>query len=79
LDEFLLEGNSEVTGIIQVAIEDFYQDLRRSSSGERIVIGGGFRACRIGERVIGRTTILLKEQTISVALVPIHHSMRRAC
>ncbi len=83
LDSFLSEGDPEVAGIIQGAVEDFSQELtavirrylrlKEWKDTERIVIGGGFRASRIGELVTGRTMVLLKEQEIEVDLVPIHH------
>ncbi len=67
----------------QGAVEDFSQELtavirpylklKEWKDTERIVIGGGFRASRIGELLTGRTMVLLKEQEIDVDLVPIHH------
>jgi hypothetical protein len=41
---------------------------------QRIVVGGGFRASRVGELVIGRTAVLLKAENIGIELLPIHHS-----
>ena len=83
LDSFLLEGEPEVAGIIQGAIEDFSQELalviqrflklKEWKNTERIVIGGGFRASRIEELVTGRTMILLKEQKANIDLLPIRH------
>ena len=65
LDELLAKGESEAAGIVHGAIEDFSQELalviRRFlklkgwKNTERIVVGGGFRASRVGELVIGRT------------------------
>src|SRR5262249_41844502 len=83
LDSFLLDGEPEAAGIIHAAIEGFsqelaliiqrFQKLKEWKDTERIVIGGGFRASRIGELVTGRTTIVLKEQKIDVDLIPIRN------
>jgi hypothetical protein len=83
LDSFLLQGEPEAAAIIHAAIEDFSQEfaliiqrflkLKEWKNTERIVIGGGFRASRIGELVTGRTKIILKEQDIDVDLVPIRN------
>ena len=83
LDSLLLEGEPEAAGIVHAAIEDFSQELaliiqrflklKEWKDTERIVIGGGFRASRIGELVTGRTTIILKTDKIDVELVPIRN------
>jgi hypothetical protein len=83
LDSILLQGEPEAAGIIHAAIEDFSQEfaliiqrflkLKEWRNTERIVIGGGFRASRIGELVTGRTKIILKEQKIDVDVVPIRN------
>ena len=82
-DSLLLEGEPEAAGIVHAAIEDFSQEfaliiqrflkLKEWKDTERIVIGGGFRASRIGELVTGRTTIILKTDKIDVELVPIRN------
>ena len=79
----LLQGEPEAAGIIHAAIEDFSQEfaliiqrflkLKEWKNTERIVVGGGFRASRIGELVTGRTKIILKAQKIDVELVPIRN------
>jgi hypothetical protein len=83
LDNLLLQGEPEAAGIIHAAIEEFSQEfalviqrylkLKEWRNTERIVIGGGFRASRIGELVVGRTTIILKAQKIDVELAPIRN------
>jgi hypothetical protein len=83
LDALLTKGDPEAGGIVQGAIEDFSQELalviRRylKTKGwkdtERIVIGGGFRASRVGELVIGRTAVILKADKIDIDLVPVRH------
>src|SRR4051812_25530523 len=70
LDSLLTKGDPEAAGIVQSAIEDFSQNLAQVirrylktkawQDTERIVVGGGFRATRVGELVVGRTTALLK-------------------
>jgi predicted NBD/HSP70 family sugar kinase len=81
LDELMTKGDAEAAGIVQGAIEEFSQELalviRRylKTKGwkdtERIVVGGGFRASRVGELVIGRTSVILKAEKIPIELVPI--------
>jgi hypothetical protein len=81
LDGILLQGEPQAAGVIHGAIEDFSQELaliiqrflklKEWKNTDRIIIGGGFRASRIGELVTGRTTIILKSQKIDVELVPI--------
>jgi hypothetical protein len=83
LDSFLIEGEPEAAAAIHAAIEDFSQEfaliiqrflkLKEWKNTERVVIGGGFRASRIGELVTGRTTIILKEKKIDVDLAPIRN------
>ena len=79
----LARGDTEAAGIIHGAIEDFSQEfalvirrflkLKEWKDTERLVIGGGFRAGRVGELVIGRTAVLLKADKVNVDLIPIHN------
>jgi hypothetical protein len=83
LDNLLLRGEPEAAGVVHAAIEDFSQEfaliiqrflkLKEWKDTDRIAIGGGFRASRIGELVIGRTTVILKGEKIDVQLAPIHN------
>jgi hypothetical protein len=83
LDAILTRGEGEAAGIIQGAIEDFAQEfalvirrylkLKEWKETECLVIGGGFRASRVGELVIGRAAVLLKAQKVNIELVPIHN------
>jgi hypothetical protein len=83
LDELLTKGDHEAAGLVHGAIEDFAQELalviRRFlklkpwQGTERIVIGGGFRAHRVGELAIGRAAVILKADRIKVELVPIRN------
>jgi hypothetical protein len=83
LDSILVDGNPEAAGVVQGAIEDFAQELALISrrflktkgwrDTERIMIGGGFRASRVGELAIGRAGVILKTDGVAVDLVPIHH------
>jgi predicted NBD/HSP70 family sugar kinase len=83
LDTLLVEGDPEAAGALQGAIEDFSQELalvirrylklKAWRDTERIVIGGGFRASRVGELAIGRASVILKAESIKVDLVPIRH------
>jgi hypothetical protein len=88
LDDVLVNGDPEAAGVLQGAIEDFSQELalvvRRFlrlkpwRDVERIVVGGGFRATRIGEVVIGRTSVILKTEGIDIEAVPIRHATNEA-
>jgi ROK family len=70
-------------GVVLGAIEDFAQEfttvirrilgLKAWRGTQRIVVGGGLRASRIGELAIGRATGLLKEANYDVVLQPIRH------
>ena len=83
LDDLLLRGEPEAAGLVHAAIEDFSQEfaliiqrflkLKEWKDTERIAIGGGFRASRIGELVTGRSTVILKSDKINVRLDPIHN------
>jgi predicted NBD/HSP70 family sugar kinase len=83
LDALLAEGDPEAAGVLQGAIEDFSQELaliigrflklKAWRDTERIVIGGGFRGSRVGELAIGRTSVILKADTVPIDLVPIRH------
>ena len=83
LDSILQQGKPEAAALIHAAIEDFSQELsliiqrflklKEWKNTERIVVGGGFRASRIGELVTGRTTLILKSEKIEVELVPIRN------
>jgi len=80
-DQLLARGDPEAAGVVQGAIEEFSQEfaaiirrfrkLKNWKETERIAIGGGFRASRVGELVIGRTSVLLKSNGAPVDLVPI--------
>lgn len=83
LDATLAEGKPEAAGVVQGALEDYAQELalviRRflKTKGwkdtERVVMGGGFRASRIGELAIGRAAVILKADGIDIDLVPIRN------
>jgi hypothetical protein len=83
LDKLLADGEPEVAGLVHGAVEDFAQELstvikrflrlRAWRKTERIVVGGGFRASRIGELAIGRAMVLLKGDGVAIDLVPIRH------
>ena len=83
LDDLMAKGDAEAAGIVQGAIEEFSQELalviRRylKTKGwkdtERIVVGGGFRASRVGELVIGRTSVILKADKVPMELVPVRN------
>lgn len=83
LDGLLATGDLEAAGIVQGSIEDFAQEfaivirrylkLKAWRGTERIVIGGGFRASRVGELAIGRAAVILKADDIAIDLVPIRH------
>ena len=83
LEKLLVSGDIKAAGVVQSAIEDFANDLagvirrflklKEWKDTERIIIGGGFRASRIGELTLGRTVALLKADEIEIPLAPIRH------
>ena len=70
LDRILRDGDAEAAGILIGTIEDFAQEfaavvrrflkLDEWARTQRIVVGGGLRASRIGELAIVRAAVLLK-------------------
>jgi len=82
LGEALTDGNAEAAAIVQSAIEDFAQQLatvikrflrlKAWHETDCIVIGGGFRAGRVGELAIARAALLLRQGDVTLDLEPIH-------
>ena len=72
VDDLLIEGTPEAASVVQSAIEEFaqelatvfkrFQKLKAWRDTQRLVVGGGFRARRVGELAIGRAAALLKEE-----------------
>jgi predicted NBD/HSP70 family sugar kinase len=83
LDSQLAKGDPEAAGVVQGAVEDFAQELalvirhflklKAWRDTERIVVGGGSRASRVGELCIGRAAVILKADKVPVDLLPIRH------
>jgi predicted NBD/HSP70 family sugar kinase len=83
LDKLLAAGAPEAAGVVQGAIEDFAQEFARVirrflklkvwRETERIAVGGGFRASRVGELVIGRADVILKADGVDVELAAIRN------
>jgi hypothetical protein len=83
LDGLLSEGDLEAAAVVQGAIEDFAQELalvirrflklKAWRDAERIAVGGGFRASRVGELAIGRAGLILKADKVAIDLQPIRH------
>jgi hypothetical protein len=81
LDKILAGDDMEAAALIHGAVEDFAQELssvvRRFlrlkgwRKTERIAIGGGLRASRVGELAIARASVLPKAEDNSIGLVPI--------
>src|SRR5262249_54170849 len=88
LDSLLTEGDLEAAGIVHGAIEDFAEELalvirrflklKAWRDTERIVVGGGFRASRVGELAIGRAVVILKADKIAIDVAPIQHDPNEA-
>jgi len=84
LDSLLAQGDPEAAGVLQGAVEDFAQELalvirrflklKAWRDTERIVMGGGFRASRVGELTIGRAAVILKSDNVAIDLVPIRNN-----
>jgi predicted NBD/HSP70 family sugar kinase len=88
LDQLLAKGDPEAAGVVHGAIEDFSQSLafviqrflktKAWKDTERLVIGGGFRASRVGELAVGRTAGILKAEKAGVDLVPVRNEPDQA-
>jgi hypothetical protein len=83
LDRMLRNGEPLAAGLVHTAIESFSSELAvvttrflrlKSWRGtERIIVGGGLRASRVGEVAIGRAAVLVKAAGYAVNMVPIRH------
>jgi predicted NBD/HSP70 family sugar kinase len=83
LGAVLAKGSPEAAGVVQGAVEEFAQQLaeviRRflKAKGWRdtecVVIGGGFRASRVGELTIGRSAVILKADEVPIDIALIQH------
>ncbi len=83
LDKLITCGDPLAAGVVLGTIEDFAQEfaavirrltrLKEWRETQRIVVGGGLRASRIGELAIGRTAGLLKGGGLDIAVQPIRH------
>lgn len=83
LDKILLEGTPEAAGLVHGAIEGFAAELATVTGRflrlkdwknvQRIVVGGGLRASRVGELAIGRASVILKGNGHAVDLIPTRH------
>jgi hypothetical protein len=82
LDAILAGDDAEASAVVHSAVEDFAQELvhvtrrflktKAWDRTERIVVGGGFRASRLGELAIARAEIVLKAESFKVEILPIH-------
>jgi predicted NBD/HSP70 family sugar kinase len=78
LASLLVDGSPEAAGVVHGAVEEFARQLatvvrrflrlKEWRDSECLVIGGGFRASRIGELAIGRAAVLLKADGVNVDL-----------
>jgi hypothetical protein len=83
LDAVLVGDDVEASAVVHSAIEQFAQEVahvtrrflrtKAWAKTERIVVGGGFRDSRLGELVIARTEIILKDEEFEIDMVPIRH------
>lgn len=78
LDAALREGDPDTAAVVQGAVESFAQELatvirrymrlKAWRKTERIVVGGGFSASRIGALAVARAELLLKADDIGIDL-----------
>jgi len=83
LDKVLVDGEPEAAALVHSATEDFAQELaavirrflrlKEWRETQTILVGGGFRASRLGELAIGRAGLLLKTEGHAVKLEPIRY------
>jgi predicted NBD/HSP70 family sugar kinase len=83
LASILAEGDPEAAALVQGALEQFarqlqgvivrFRKLKEWREIKTVVVGGGFRASRLGELAVARASILLKAANTEVDLRLIHH------
>jgi len=83
LDKALISGAPETAGVVHAAVEEFakelaavtkrFLNLKTWRDTERIVVGGGLRASRVGEVAIGRASVILKADKFNIELTPIRN------
>ncbi|MBX3209165.1 MAG: ROK family protein [Labilithrix sp.] len=83
LDRVLRDGEPLAAGLVHTAIEDFATELATVTGRflrlkpwrgtERIIVGGGLRASRVGEVAIGRAAVLVKAAGHAIDMIPIRH------
>ena len=83
LDKLLVDGDPEAAGVVHGAVEEFATELAKVTARfrklkgwrdvERIAVGGGLRASRVGELAIGRASVILKTSGHEIDLRPIDH------
>ena len=83
LDTLLVGGDAEAAGVVQGAIESFAQELalvtrrfiklKKWKDIDRLVFGGGFSRCRVGELAIGRASVILKAEKIKIDIATIRN------
>lgn len=83
LEKVLNSGDPEAAAIVEATVAEFAGELatviRRFlrldpwQGTERIVIGGGMMASRLGELAMGRASVLLKSEGIEIDLRPIRN------
>lgn len=81
LDAVLIGSDAEAAAVVHSAIEGFAQELafvtrrflktKAWEGMERVVVGGGFRASRLGELAIARTEIILNAEDLKIEMTPI--------
>jgi hypothetical protein len=81
LDTVLIGADAEAAAVVHSAIEGFAQELafvtrrflktKAWEGMERVVVGGGFRASRLGEVAIARTEIILNAEDFKIEMTPI--------
>ena len=83
LNALLADGDPNVAGVIQSAIESFAQELagvmqqflklKAWKDAERLVIGGGLNGSRVGQLAIGRASVLLKTDKLKTEILIIRN------
>src|SRR5215475_14732008 len=68
---------SAIASDVALVIRRFLK-LKAWRDTARLAIGGGFRASRVGELVIGRAGVLLKSDKVALDLVPIRNDPNAA-
>jgi hypothetical protein len=88
LERVFVSGDPEAAGVLIGSTEQFAGELAAVVTRlletpewrdtQCIAVGGGFREGRVGELVIGRASVPMRAEGLSISLVPVRHHPEQA-